>query len=298
MPEKPSFEEFKVEFLAAQGNAAAIDKEERSYNFRIQAARNGALETKEMVLILSALKEVEEIYHPGRPDLLFYPRIVPYEITLHSKPFQSVIHKAYRRNVIFNRSYPRENKDGNLDLSNLYSTVDDLLRTRFVCKYLDGPQFVCNFLESICEKNGIEYSYRDLGTGAGYYSWHFYFKIPIAMMIADDVAEIKIWVEIQLSTQLAEVITGLTHELYESRREGGGSGDTDFWKWKPETRQFKAAYLGHGLHLLEGIIQQLKDEVFPKDNILPNVDAALVEDEVQTVEEPAEAWLPKEDGTN
>jgi hypothetical protein len=35
----------------------------------------------------------------------------------------------------------------------------------------------------------------------------------------------------------------------------------DDWKWQFDTPRFKGSYIGHALHLLEGIILALKNEV-------------------------------------
>jgi hypothetical protein len=65
-------------------------------------------------------------------------------------------------------------------------------------------------------------------------------------------------------TQLAEVITSLTHVLYEERRDGTADGGDGSWKWEARSQRFRSAYLGHGLHLLEGIIQTFKDEMLAR----------------------------------
>ena len=69
------------------------------------------------------------------------------------------------------------------------------------------------------------------------------------------------WAELQLSTQLAEVITSLTHGLYEKRRAASGDDRGGNWKWDAGSPLFRSAYLGHGLHLLEGVIQTFRDDV-------------------------------------
>jgi hypothetical protein len=72
----------------------------------------------------------------------------------------------------------------------------------------------------------------------------------------------EIWVEIQFATQLSEVLTILTHDLYKTRRVSAfPKKDQKGWKWDPASAEFRSAYLGHGLHLLEGLIQALKDEL-------------------------------------
>jgi hypothetical protein len=171
--------------------------------------------------------------------------------------------------------------------------MDDLLRTRIECKYMDEPKFVCSHLSSYCKALNVEHRVRELSTDAGYYAWHFYFKAPVELMpLGGEVEAGQMWVEIQLSTQLAEVITSLTHGLYEQRREGrAGISDTD-WKWDAQSQYFRSAYIGHGLHLLEGIIQAFRDDVFE----LHGAGSTNGEDKIAAISTPQNAtiWEPRE----
>jgi hypothetical protein len=100
-----------------------------------------------------------------------------------------------------------------------------------------------------------------MNSDMGYYAWHCYMRIPLEIMIHDSVEIKKIWFELQVTTQLAEVITGLTHGLYEGQRVRSSRAMANEWRWRPKSQQFRSAYLGHTLHLLEGIIQTFRDEV-------------------------------------
>lgn len=67
------------------------------------------------------------------------------------------------------------------------------------------------------------------------------------------------WVELQFTTQLAEVISSLTHFQYESQRLGEEFEED--WRWNVNSKQFRPFYIAHGLHLLEGIILEYRDAV-------------------------------------
>jgi hypothetical protein len=153
---------------------------------------------------------------------------------------------------------------------------------------MDGPKFVCAELSTYCADKNIPCHYRELSTDAGYYAWHFYFKAPVEIMpLGGDVESRLMWVEIQLTTQLAEVIGALTHGLYEERRTGRSSQDGD-WKWDANSQRFRSAYLGHGLHLLEGIIQTFRDDVLGlRQAPTPPPEAAPVANELPSVEQPS-----------
>jgi Region found in RelA / SpoT proteins len=259
---KPNFEGYLAECIAAIGFPGQAAKAESTYIFNMRAAHQAVTDAgKPLEGIVTALNEMRHVYFPGGPDLLFYPPELPADLSLQIKPFISAMHKMYRRNVVFNRNYPNPPPDGRIEPSRLYEGIDDLIRTRIVCKYMDGPQFVCERLTEHCNRVGVSSQYRDLGTDAGYYAWHFYFQSPVVLMLNGEVQERHLWVEIQLTTQLAEVITSLTHGLYAERREGAPEAKHGVWKWDAGSQRFRSAYLGHGLHLLEGVIQTFRDDV-------------------------------------
>jgi Region found in RelA / SpoT proteins len=258
---KPNFEDYLTECIAATGFPGQPAKAESTYTFNMRSAHQAVTDAgKPLEGIVAALNEMRHVYLPGRPDLLFYPPEVPADLSLQIKPFISTMHKIYRQNIVFNRHYPKPPPDGGIEPSRFYEDVDDLIRTRIVCKYMDGPQFACERLTEHCNHAEIRSQYRDLGTDAGYYAWHFYLQSPVVLMLNGEVQEHHIWVEIQL-TQLAEVITSLTHGLYAERREGTARAKHGVWKWDAGSQRFRSAYLGHGLHLLEGVIQTFRDDV-------------------------------------
>jgi hypothetical protein len=265
---KPSFEQYLLKATSALGFVDDPTNAERTYEFNLRAARQSVSSCEVMSDILNALKEMTLQYAGGNPQLLFYPADKIDDLSILQKPFKSTIDKIYRRNVLYNRSYPDAPPDGLIDVAQLYENIDDLLRTRLVCKYMDGPKYVCERLTAHCEAHGVASHFRELSTDAGYYAWHFYFRAPAEIMINNIVEPKSIWVEIQLTTQLAEVIDSLTHGLYEARRAGRLDAERKDWKWDASSQRFRSAYIGHGLHLLEGIIQSYKEDVL--DAISPD----------------------------
>jgi ppGpp synthetase/RelA/SpoT-type nucleotidyltranferase len=258
--QKPSFEQYLLTAASALGVDAPVTAE-RSYTFNLRSAHQSVISGKVMSGIVAALKEMSQHYAGGNSNLLFYPAESIDDLRILQKSFKSVVHKVYRQNVLYNRAYPNAPREGFIEILHLYEKIDDLLRTRLVCKYMDGPKYVCQQLAEHCKSKGIASSFRELSTDAGYYAWHFYFQAPVEIMINNIVEEKAMWVEIQVTTQLAEVIGSLTHGLYEARRSGQLDTQGRDWKWDARSQQFRSAYLGHGLHLLEGIIQTFKDDV-------------------------------------
>jgi ppGpp synthetase/RelA/SpoT-type nucleotidyltranferase len=193
-------------------------------------------------------------------QLLFASKI--YVPTLLSKSYESAIDKCYRNNCVFNKKYPSPPAKGFFDGSNLYESINDLLRCRIVCRYMDGPEFVCNILADFAKSLNLECNVYAMSSERGYYAWHFYVRIPANVIVDSDVEEKFVSVEIQVTTQLADVLTHLTHGLYEAERSAVNAAHDDSWKWDPAQPKFKTTFMGHTLHMLEGALLSLKDEVF------------------------------------
>lgn len=263
MAQKPSFDEYKLQCLADLG-MPDFSTAEKSHRMNMLAANAEASGSSVWSGVLETLASMGNEYSGGRSDLLFYPADAASDLKLLIKPLDSTLLKLYRNNVLYNRNYPDPPRDGLIAPQDLYSKIDDLLRTRIVCKYMDGPRYVCGKLEEFCRVNGIDCNHRSLSTDAGYYAWHFYFKFSAPVNIAGLVKDCSMWIEVQITTQLAEVITSLTHSIYEGRRVNGAKPKGE-WKWEAESPEFQSAYLGHGLHLLEGVILSFKNNIVGPD---------------------------------
>lgn len=195
-----------------------------------------------------------------KPDYLFLTD--PSDATLTYKPLKSVLNKIYRNNVLRPKNWPPNQNATLFSLNNFHQQIDDVFRTKFICRYLDGPQFVCTRLIEYFEGKGVECNYRDVTTPLGYHAWHLYFKQPV-----DDFAGLgkaEIFVELQFTTQLAEVISSLTHSHYEEARLG--KKPEDGWRWDVTSARFRPYYIAHGLHLLEGVILEYRDSVIKAEN--------------------------------
>lgn len=233
---------------------------ERLYKFSIDAARSNLQSGKLIQGLLIHLENIRQSYSGGRPDLLLFPD-QKIDFLVLSKPFSSVISKIYRTNYLNNRKFPEAPRRGFLNPTNFYQHLNDLLRTRIVCKYLDGPKFIADAISAFCQSEKLRFRCYPMASELGYHAWHCYLAVPIQVIIDKELKDIEIELEIQLTTQLAEVIGSLTHGLYEGHRESVSAQKNDEWRWEPQSKQFRSAYLGHTLHLLEGVIQNFKDDV-------------------------------------
>ena len=173
---------------------------------------------------------------------------------LNTKSFESVVNKAYRENVLSNQRFPEPPGENWVTPSNLFSEFSDLIRCQLVCRYKDGPQLLAQELKSFADQCGLKSRVKALGRDVGYYAYHFFVEVPVEFTEGKEHVE----VEIQLTTQLQDVLYDITHQLYEKRRLQAGM-DAD-WKWDIESNQFKASYLAHSLHFMEAVIVELRNQ--------------------------------------
>ncbi|EIN4364571.1 hypothetical protein ACEV8V_22965 [Vibrio parahaemolyticus] len=186
--------------------------------------------------------------------------------TLHTKPFQSAIDKSFRFNVLWNGNFPEEPENGWITTANLVASFNDIIRGCLVCKYVDGPSYVTAKLTEYAEELGLENRCYSQERDDGYYAYHFYVKIPVTLFNRDFTAyDTEIEVEIQVTTQLQEVLRSITHKFYEKERSVD-TNDVGKWKWDFESGKFKVGYLSHTLHLLESIILESRNAVLGKES--------------------------------
>lgn len=260
--ERPSQVAYFAEHGAALGFPDPLESGKAIYDFNLTNARNRLQFDGLMSNLTAFLVELASDYAGGRPELLYYPA-KPSDLQLLAKPYASMLTKVYRINCLHNLAYPAPPRRGLIEHATIYSHVqmNDLLRTRLICKYMDGPKFVAEALARFCASRELEFRSYPMHSDTGYHAWHCYIRNPIDIAIGGDVESREMWMELQVTTQLAEIITVLTHGLYETSRVRSPASSGDEWRWDPRTQRFRSAYLGHTLHLLEGIIQTFRDDV-------------------------------------
>ncbi len=179
---------------------------------------------------------------------------------LQTKPFDSFLLKTFGQNVLRNGNWPEPPNSGWLLPENWFSRINDTVRTYFVVKYLDGV----NFLADQCAERAKAFSYESRvdfeAKEEGYYAAHFYVTFPCEVPREDwDTKDETISVEIQITTQLQEVIRRLLHKYYEQRRAERPTSNVK-WQWDYRSDEFATNYLGHILHYVEGMIMEVRDK--------------------------------------
>lgn len=190
---------------------------------------------------------------------------------LVTKSFSSFFEKSFRKNVVFNNRWREDDTpvaphDGWTTPDNWFERTNDILRTYFVVKYLDGVDFLMKNIISNCENNGLKCNNSFEARDEGYYAVHIYtnfeFEIP---KLTWDTEKKNISVELQITTQLQDVISKLTHKHYEDRRIRMNKSDKK-WQWDYESEEFTANYLGHILHYVEGMIMDVRQRQLKNKN--------------------------------
>lgn len=182
------------------------------------------------------------------------------EVELIKKPFVSLVDKSLRRNVLENQVFPNAPSDGWFIPEVWFRLNNDTVRTVVACKYIDGPQFLVRALQAHAKELNLDYRSKSQQNDDGYYAYHFWVRLPVDLTSFDwQTRREDVWVEIQVTTQLQEVLRSLTHRIYEARRLDSGT-DANTWKWEVDGARFRAAYIGHSLHLLEALILKLRPE--------------------------------------
>ncbi len=128
-------------------------------------------------------------------------------------------------------------------------------------KYLDGVSFFANALIEICKSLSLEYKIDCEAKEEGYYAAHFYTFIETEIPTKNWGTEVKkISFEIQITTQLQEVIKKMLHKYYKDNRKKKYDTKKTAWQWNYKSKEFSTNYLGHILHYIEGMIMEIRDK--------------------------------------
>jgi hypothetical protein len=177
------------------------------------------------------------------------------------KPFESLLEKTWRKNVLENARWPKAPIGGWLKPDDWYSKVGDIVRTTIAVKYLDGVADLKSQLEALASASGIACNAELAARHEGYYAGHLDLTFDVELPPAPgewDTSKVRARAEIQITTQLQEVIRRLLHRQYESDRVRTSPKD---WEWDFAGEAFGVNYLGHVLHYLEGKIMDERERL-------------------------------------
>lgn len=250
-----NIEEYKKWFFEKFGEKVST-KTSNYYDSVSRKLKNDFEQSVFWQTLLSSLQEINDEYYLIDKFKLFRPDERP---ELFIKSFDSFFLKSYRKNIINNNNFPEEPKGGWISNQNWFERTSDIVRTTLVVKYLDGVEYLANKIKLLAENEGFKYTIDYEAREEGYYAAHInlsrYFEIPDEKW---DTRMIEISIELQITTQLQEVIKLLLHQHYEHNRKFIKSDKNIKWQWDYKSDEFASNYLGHILHYVEGMIMEIR----------------------------------------
>ena len=188
-----------------------------------------------------------------------------YDLVIHRtppelliKPFDSLLEKTFRINIVENANYPNAPIEGWVSPVKPFGRVRDIIRARLIVKYVDGVTFAASELEKMCQSVGCDPLLQMEAKPEGYYAAHLYWRTPVELYDMDySPYQADIHTELEITTQIQEVVQRLLHRFYERRRSKPVS--TDQWAWTDlGTHEFTASYMGHILHYVDATIVDVR----------------------------------------
>lgn len=204
-----------------------------------------------------SLSDAKEAYYLETESFLFDGEAEP-EILI--KPYDSVVNKSYRKNVLQNSNWPEEPKGGWVTPDNWLEKLNDIFRCTVSTRFVDGVKFLEKANRKHCEKECIEFESDFEARDEGYYACHNYVFFDAEMPDRSwKPIDLRARIEIQVRTQLQELIRTLLHKFYDTNRSSTGDSK-DSWKWDYISDEFATNYLGHMLHYIDGQVVKLRDQ--------------------------------------
>ena len=251
-----SIEQYRKWLKEAHG--VTVDRRTRSYYESVALKlENTFRESALWIDLCSGLAaRNQEYYAKTGYYLLMEPDAEP---KLSRKPYDSFLLKTFRKNILENQIFPNPPSGGWLLPDSWFSSINDIVRTTLIVKYLDGVKFTCDNIEVICNGTGFQFDSSFEARDDGYYAAHIVVGTEAEIPKMDfDTVRISAHLEIQVTTQLQEVIRRLLHLYYEEKRKVRSADDGYKWQWDYEGDEFVANYLGHILHYVEGMIMDVR----------------------------------------
>ncbi len=177
------------------------------------------------------------------------------ELEVLVKPWESVLQKCHRKNVLDRPDeFPAPPPGGWIGPENVLDQLNDLLRTTVTTKFMDGTEDVRKIVEQVASACGVTFEPQLEARDEGYYALHIVAKVELPCDTREWQRELRpVRFEIQVCTQIQEVIRSLTHKLYEETR-CLPKQDRAEWQWDSSSPLFTPSYVGHMLHYADGVI--------------------------------------------
>jgi hypothetical protein len=134
--------------------------------------------------------------------------------------------------------------------------IDDLVRTRVSCRFIDGVEFLASKFVALATEMMISVQRERKGRIDGYFAQHVTVEQEVFFRFAGSVESTKIVCEIQVASELATRMWDASHPLYEIARSRTVAPEK--WQWDAQDPHFIANQLGHMIHLADGLLVHLR----------------------------------------
>lgn len=227
------------------------------YNTVTKQLKNDFEESDYWKKASSELAEINDRYYMDKHVQLLSASETP---KILIKSLDSLIIKAYRKNILNNDNFPNEPNGGWITPDNWFESINDIIRTTITVKYLDGVQFVVDALASFSKNLGLSFTSSFEAREEGYYAAHSGVLFPSSIPDRNFEQRTKNFnIEIQVTTQIQEIIKKLLHKHYEENRKIKVPQDYK-WQWDHKSPEFTSNYLGHIIQYIEGMIVEIRDK--------------------------------------
>ncbi|MEL4391007.1 hypothetical protein [Shewanella xiamenensis] len=205
--------------------------------------------------VLDNLPEINDQYRIDKGVYLLIPSNAP---EIHVKSLDSLVIKAFRKNIL-NNKFPEAPSGGWITPDNWFEKINDIVRTTIVVKYLDGVEFTIDKLKQFSDDFGLGFNSSLEARDEGYYAAHSGISMPLSIPDKNfSPINVTINIEVQVTTQIQEIIKTLLHKHYENNRKV--LSPTDYkWQWDYKSPEFTPNYLGHIVQYVEGMIVEVRD---------------------------------------
>ena len=253
---RPGFGEAYGLWLAQERNITALSTHMNNYAVVSRELKTAFEESPFWQHTLSALREADDRYAVAYK----FPLISTFTPDVLIKPWDSFYEKSFRKNITQNKNFPDAPDDGWCTPPSWYSQIHDIVRTTIIVKYIDGVPIILRTLVDNAITEGLvktsELETREDGYYGAHFNLHMECQIPT---MAWEKEKRTIQFEIQVTTQIKDVIKRLLHTYYETHRLTGKRTLLSDIAWNYNDDEFVATYLGHILHFVEGMIIDARD---------------------------------------
>ena len=256
-PLKPANIEDYTHWLETQHGIRITERTRTYYGTVAATVRSRFFGSELWTTLCASLREYDGEYRVSTGGYVLLTSEAQPELFI--KPFDSFLLKTFRRNILDNTRWPEAPDGGWILPEDWYSQINDVVRTMVSVKYLDGVEFLIDKVTAHCAGYGLACQTSLEAREEGYYAAHLTlrqeFEVPRPTW---DTLRIPMKIEIQVTTQLQEVIRVLLHRHYERRRQLATDAGELKWQWDYRSDEFVANYLGHILHYVEGMIMNVR----------------------------------------